>query len=75
MIDWTNFRTPAGSPWWAEPTHPLWSIIHTLVVCVFATLALYLTASQFDVTEFKAIGGIGGLFGAYHYLVHAKGKK
>lgn len=50
------------------PDHPVWKIAHTVVqtVCVTAAFAvcLWVTASNFDQTELKALGGGASVVGA-----------
>lgn len=41
-------------------SHPIWTILQTVVATACFTGALYVTASNFDGTELTAIGG-GGL--------------
>ena len=55
--------------WWHDAKHPVWTIVHTVVATGCFTLALTATASNFDATELKAIGGGGALSGALLYLV------
>jgi len=43
----------------SHPDHPIWSLIRLFLICLFATGILYITATEFDATEWKAIGGIG----------------
>lgn len=43
----------------SHPTHPIWSIMRTISVTACAGIILYITASSFDTTELKAVGGIG----------------
>lgn len=44
----------------AQPTHPIWPILRTLLATVAAGIVLASTATSFDATEAKAVGGIGG---------------
>ena len=44
--------------------HPVWPIISSVVYLLFATLFLYLNASNFDSTELKTLGEIALASGA-----------
>ena len=59
---------PPRHPWWAEASHPIWPILHTVAATLCFTLALAVTSSSFDATELKAIGGGGVLSGALSYV-------
>ena len=43
---------------WSNPRHPMWLPVNMIVVFAGVTGFLYLNATNFDVTEWKAIGGI-----------------
>lgn len=45
--------------------HPIWRIINLAVVFMGVTAVLYVCATQFDETEWKAIGGIMTILGGY----------
>ena len=39
--------------------HPIWWTLHWLLMIAGVALVLYITATEFDETEWKAIGGSG----------------
>lgn len=39
----------------SDPKHPIWAIVKLVVVLGWATGVLYMTASDFDITEIRAL--------------------
>ena len=46
---------------WTDPTHPCWSLARLAIQVLGAGLILWLTATSFDATELKALGGMAGI--------------
>jgi hypothetical protein len=44
---------------WSDPQHPIWPLARTVVIMAGTALILFVTASSFDATELRAIGGSG----------------
>lgn len=53
--------------------HPIWPLLHTVVATCCFGLLLAVTATTFDATEMKAIGGGGLGTLAFNYLFKPKG--
>lgn len=51
-----------------DQSHPIWRIINLAVIFAGVTAVLYVSATQFDETEWKAIGGIMVAVGGYEGL-------
>lgn len=43
----------------ANPQHPAWPLLRIVTITLCASFVLMVTASSFDESELKAIGGIG----------------
>jgi hypothetical protein len=44
---------------WSDPKHPIWPLARIGVIMGGVSLILAVTASSFDATELRAIGGSG----------------
>jgi hypothetical protein len=54
--------------------HPVWTILTHSVYLGFATLFMWLNASNFDSTEWVTIGQMAGAFGGVELLKSKLGK-
>lgn len=56
------------------PDHPVWTILTHSVYMAFATLFLWLNASNFDNTELVTLAQMAGAFGGVEFIKAKLGK-
>jgi len=55
---------------WSNRSHPMWIPINMAVIGIILYLCLKATASHFDITEWKTIGGVVGGIGGFKTAEH-----
>ena len=65
-----------GKRHWSDPEHAMWKPITAVVYGVIVFSCLKVTATDFDASEWQAMGGIfagiGGFAGVKHLITHWK---
>lgn len=51
----------------SNPYHPCWGMVKFLAVCAVVTVVMWKNASNFDITEYKAIAEIAIIYFAGQY--------